>query len=320
MRAREQSGESRSSNLARRFALVRRRASRLDPTLQGLLWSMVAGLSFILLNALQRYLTLQINPLQSQFMRYFCGMLVMLPFVWRSGLAAYRPRHIGGQFIRGVVHTAGLGLWFVALPRVSLADVTAIGFTTPIFIMLGAWLFLREPMRWERWLASLIGFCGVLIVVGPRLSGTGNYYSLVMLASAPVFAASFLITKALTRYEKAGVIVLWQSITITVLSLPMALLNWQSPTLAQWLGYLLCGLLGSGAHYCLTRSYGVADISATQSLKFLDLIWASFLGWLVFSERPSQFTLIGGVLISASTIWVARRESRRPVIRENKPR
>jgi len=295
----------------RRLALTRHRAGRLDPAVQGLLWTLVAGLCFVLLNTLSRYLTAQLDPFESQFLRYLCGFLVMLPLVWRSGLAAYRPQHIGGQFVRGLVHTAALGLWFVALPHISLADMTAIGFTTPIFIMLGAWLFLRESMRWERWLAALVGFGGVLIVVAPGLSGSSGSYSLVMLASAPVFAASFLITKALTRYEKAGVIVLWQSITVTLLSLPLALLHWQAPTAAQWAGYGVCGLLGSGAHYCLTRAYGVADISATQSLKFLDLVWATLMGWLVFSDQPSQSTLIGGLVISASTLWIARRESRR---------
>lgn len=291
--------------------LTRHRAGRLDATVQGLLWSLVAGLSFVLLNTLQRSLTLEIDPLQSQFLRYFCGLLVMLPFLWRAGLAAYRPQNIRGQFTRGVVHTVGLALWFTALPKIPLADTTAIGFITPIFIMLGAWLFLREPMRWERWLAALIGFGGVLVVVGPGLAGSGNYHTLVMLASAPVFAASFLITKALTRYERPSVIVLWQSLTISVLSLPMALLNWQAPTLAQWGGYLLCGVLGSSAHYCLTRSYAVADISATQSLKFLDLVWAALLGWLVFAEVPTGTSLIGGLLIAGATIWIARRESRR---------
>ena len=69
-------------------------------------------------------------------------------------------------------------------------------------------------MRWERWLAARLGFAGVLIVVGPKLVGSGGFYHLVMLASAPVFAASFLITKALTRYETTGMILVWQSITV----------------------------------------------------------------------------------------------------------
>lgn len=291
--------------------LTRHRAHRLDNTVKGLLWSAAAGLCFVMLNTMTRYLTTQIPPLQSQFLRYLCGVIVLLPLVLRGGLAVWMPRNIKGQFVRGLVHTSGLAIWFTAIPHISLADTTAMGFTTPIFIMIGAWLFLHEPMRWERWLAAGIGFAGVLIVVGPGLAGTGGWWNLVMLSTAPMFAASFLISKALTRYESAGVIVLWQSITVTVLSLPLALLQWQPVSALQWGGYLLCGLLGSGAHYLLMRSFAVADISATQSVKFLDLVWAAALGWLVFADVPTSHTLIGGVIIAGATVWIARRESRR---------
>jgi drug/metabolite transporter (DMT)-like permease len=204
----------------------------------------------------------------------------------------------------------GLLLWFTALPKIPLADMTAIGFTGPIFIMIGAYVFFKEPMRWERWLASGIGFIGVLIVVGPKLSGSGGFYNLVMLASAPMFAASFLLTKGLTRYETTGVILLWQSLTVTLFSLPLALLAWQAPTALQWAGFVLTGILGSLGHYCLTRSFHVADISATQSLKFLDLVWASLIGWMVFADVPTSSTLVGGGVICAATLWIARRESR----------
>jgi DNA-binding Lrp family transcriptional regulator/uncharacterized membrane protein len=194
----------------------------------------------------------------------------------------------------------------------AIADTTAIGFTTPIFIMLGAVLLFKEPLRWERCLAAAIGFAGVLIVVAPKLTGAGGWYSLVMLSSSPVFAASFLITKALTRYERPEVIVAWQAITVTLLSLPLALLHWQMPSAGQWLLFLVCGLLGSSAHYCLTRSFATADISATQSVKFLDLVWATLLGWLVFGDTTTASTLLGGAVICASTLWIARRETRGP--------
>ena len=298
------------SRVARRAAIVQRRLGRLDPTVRGLLWSLLAGLLFVVLNALMRSLALRLDPFQTQFLRYLAGIAVMLPLALRNGFAAYRPKNIGGQFIRGAIHTFGLCLWFLAIPHVTLADTTAIGFTGPIFIMIGAVLVFHEPMRWERWAAAAVGFAGVLIVVAPKLSGGGGIYTLVMLASAPVFAASFLVTKALTRYERATVIVMWQSITVTVFSLPLALLNWQWPSAAQWAMVLVCGVLGSAGHYCLTRSFSVADISATQSVKFLDLVWASVLGWLVFGDMPSQWTLLGGVVICASTLWIARRESR----------
>ncbi|HEY8359004.1 MAG TPA: DMT family transporter [Ramlibacter sp.] len=298
-------------NLLFRHALVvHRRTSRLDPNVRGLLWAMLAGVLFVVLNSIMRGLAIHIGPFLTQALRYAMGVLVMLPLMANSGFASYLPRNIGGQFVRGGVHTAGLTLWFIAIPHITLADTTAIGFTGPIFIMMGAALFLHEPMRWERWLAAGLGFAGVLIVVWPKLSGQGGGYSLIMLASSPIFAASFLITKALTRYERPEVIVAWQSITVTLFSLPMALWQWQTPNVVQWLLLLLCGVLGSAGHYCLSRSFSVADISATQSVKFLDLVWAALLGWVVFSDAPSRSTLIGGAVICASTLWIARREAR----------
>ena len=296
--------------LQRRVALTRHRARRLDPTVKGLLWIMLAGVIFVLLNTLVRMLTLQLHPLQAQFLRYAGAVLVMLPLVARVGLRAYMPKRIGGQFARGAMHTVGLMMWFTALPKIPMADTTAIGFTGPIFIMLGAYVFLRETMRWERWLAALIGFAGVLIVVGPRMSGAGGVYNLLMLGSSPVFAASFLMTKALTRYERAEVIVFWQAISVTLFSLPLTLWVWHAPTALQWSGFLVAGVLGVASHYCVTRAFAIADISSTQSVKFLDLVWAAGMGWLVFSEVPSQSTLIGGAVICAATIWIANRESR----------
>ena len=299
---------------ARRYAqAARSRFEGLHPSIRGLLWAAAAGLLFVLLNALMRGLSVALSPFQTQFLRYAFGLAVMLPFILRSGIGAYRPHKVASQFLRGGVHTLGLCLWFIAIPHVSLADTTALGFTTPIFIMIGAVLVLRERLRWERWAAAAIGFAGVLIVVAPKLSGSGSGFLLVMLASSPMFAASFLLTKTLTRFDRTEVIVVWQAITVTMCSLPLGLLNWHPPSAWQWALFLLCGLLGSAGHYCLTRSFSVADISATQSVKFLELVWAAVLGWLVFSDAPSRSTLIGGIVICGSTLWIARRESRRPV-------
>ncbi|MDT7838472.1 DMT family transporter [Aquabacterium sp. OR-4] len=288
-----------------------RRTAHWSPTTRGLLWVSSSGLIFSMLNAVMRGLTQQVDPFQAQFLRYFVGLLVLLPVVLPAGWAAYRPKDVTAQFTRGAVHTLGLGLWFMALPRIPLADMTAIGFTGPIFIMIGAWLVFHEPMRWERWLATLLGFGGVLIIVGPKLSGSGGVWHLVMLASAPVFAASFLLTKAMTRHESAGVILVWQSISVSVISLPLALWHWQSLSLVQWGLFGLCGVLGSAGHYCLTRGFAAADISATQSARFLDLVWSAVMGWLLFADLPSAATLLGGSVISAATVWLARRESLR---------
>ena len=286
------------------------RAAGWSPTTRGILWTSFAGFIFSGLNATLRLLSAHMDPFQAQFLRYFLGLIVLLPVVLHHGLRGYWPNRVGPQFTRGFVHAVGLALWFAALPRIPLADMTAIGFTGPIFIMIGAHYFFKEPMRWERWAATLAGFAGVMIVVGPRISGDGGAGHLLMLASAPVFACSFLLTKALTRTESPGVIVVWQSITVALFSLPFALLHWRGLSGTEWAGFVLCGVLGSAGHYSLTRSFVAADISATQSAKFLDLMWSAIMGFLLFADVPNQTTLLGGMVISASTIWVARRDAR----------
>ena len=125
-------------------------------TVRAILWMLACGVLFILLNGLLRLLAQQLDPFVTGFLRYSFGVIVMLPFIWRAGWAAYRPHAVAGQLWRGAVHTSGLLLWFIAVPHVPLADMTALGFTTPLFIMLGAMVFLGERMMPARWVAALI--------------------------------------------------------------------------------------------------------------------------------------------------------------------
>jgi drug/metabolite transporter (DMT)-like permease len=283
-----------------------------SPALRAMLWMVASGVLFVLLNAVLRHLAQRLDPFVTQFLRYGFGVLVMLPFVLRAGLAAYRPNVLSGQIWRGAMHTAGLLIWFLAVPHVPLAEITALGFTTPLFIMLGAVVFLGERMVPARWAAALAGFGGVMVVVAPSLSGGGGGpWALVLLAAAPVFAASFLITKALTRRDAPHVIVVWQSLMVALFTLPFALLHWEWPGAAQWGWFLLSGVLGTAGHICLTRAFALAEMSVTQPIKFLELVWASLLGLLVWGEVPGPTTLAGGLAIFAATTWIARREVRR---------
>ena len=177
--------------------------------------------------------------------------------------------------------------------------------------MLGAVLLLGERPIWERWVAAAIGFLGVMIVVAPRFQGGGGIYALMMLGSAPLFAGSFLITKALSRRDRPEVIVVWQSITVSLFSMPMAILHWTWPTLAQWALFMLCGLIGSTGHYLSNRALRATDVSATQSIKFLDLVWSALAGLWVFGDVPTATTAAGAAVIFVSTTWIARREARK---------
>ncbi len=299
-----------SSFMARHVGRLADRFHQAPKITQAILWAVTAGIFFSVMNMMMRRMTMELHPFEAQFLRQFFGLVAMLPIVLRNGWTQFLPTSISRQFGRGAVHAVGMSLWFIALPHLALADTTAIGYTGPIFTMIGAAYLLGEKMRWDRWVAAAIGFTGVLIVVGPRLAGSSGWYSLIMLASAPIFSLSFLLTKMLTRQDNPSVIVLWQGIAVSTLSLPLAIAFWTWPTPGQWLIFLLAGAIGSTAHFCLTHSLKAADMSATQSVKFLDLIWATAWGFVIFGDRPSSYTLAGGVVIVGATIWIARREAR----------
>jgi drug/metabolite transporter (DMT)-like permease len=278
---------------------------------RAMIWALIGGLSFSVMNMLLRKLSLQMNPFEAQFLRHLFGLAVLLPFIFRSGFSAYRPSSIKGQIQRGLVHALAISLWFFALPHLALADTTAISFTGPIFTMLGASVLLGEAMRRERWIAAMIGFVGVLIVVAPRWGGNGGWYYLVMLASAPVFSLSALLNKILTRRDSPQLIVAWQTLIVSTLSLPLAVAFWVWPTPLQWILFAFTGLFGSVSHFCITHALKAADTSASQSVKFLDLVWATLWGYLVFGDAPSEYTLLGGLVIVGATLWISRTEVRR---------
>ncbi|MFZ9405594.1 MAG: DMT family transporter [Burkholderiaceae bacterium] len=294
-----------------RWRAVRRAFGRLPPTTRGIFWALGAGLSFSLANAAMRLLSQQLHPMQAQFLRYVFGLLPLLPFIVQAGLGGLRPQSFAGQFWRSALHTVGLVLWFIALPHLPLADMTAISFTNPLFVLIGAAWFLKERMTAARWVAVAAGFAGVLIVVGPAMSGQGGWYNLAMLLSAPIFAASFLLTKVLTQRDGIWVIVFWQTFLVTLMSLPIALPFWSTPSALHWALALAGGVLGTVGHYFLTRSFVAADISATQSAKFVDLLWAAALGWLIFDDSLRSSTVLGGAVIVASVVGLARYESGR---------
>lgn len=274
-----------------------------------------SGALYCVLNALLRQMSLSMNPFQILALVYASTLVVMAPVVWRTGPRNYIPQALGGLCVRGAVHWVGMCLWMLGVTGITLAETTAIGFTSPLFVMLGAAALLGEPLRAHRVVATVAGFIGVLIVLAPRLhagasGGGSSTHALLMLASAGAFAGLFLLSKRLTRVETAAVIVVWQSVIVTLLSIPLAVLAWEPPTTAALGIAFACGLLTAVGNYCLTRAFTATDISASQPAKFLDLIWASALGALFFGDRLAGTTIVGAVIILVATVWVARREGR----------
>ena len=282
---------------------------RLPLQVQGIFWIMLSGLLFAFLNAGLRYVSLDLPPMVTSFFRFLFGLLFIAPIVWRMGLGVFRTASRKMQFVRNAVHASAFAIWYTALPLIPLAEMTAIMFTGPLFVTIGAAMFLGEAVRWRRWLAIAIGFAGVLIILRPGFAEV-SFGSWLMLSSVPVIAASQLIAKAQTRHDSTQTIICWQTILLIVFFFPPALIEWQTPTWEQLVVLLGCGLVGSAANMAMVQAFKVAEISSVQPMMFLNIVWASILGFIVFADTPDLWTFIGAGVIIASTSYIARREAR----------
>jgi drug/metabolite transporter (DMT)-like permease len=281
----------------------------LPPNLRGIIWVGLSGILFALLNVFTLIPAQHLNSYVMAFMRYLAGTLLLLPLIVRLG--PYRSFHSyrkGLHVSRGLIHACGMFLWFAALPRISLAELTALGFTGPIFVTIGAALFLGESVRFRRWAAVLVGFGGAMIIIRPGFAEIG-IGAICVLVSTPIFSASNLISKGLARTDSAATIVIWQHCVIVVCAAPVALWFWQTPTWVDLLWFLAAGLCGTLGHICQQRGYQIADITLLQPIGFLSLIWNTLLGLFLFSQSPDVWTFVGAAVIFASAVYISHREA-----------
>ncbi|MDP6291424.1 MAG: DMT family transporter [Arenicellales bacterium] len=284
-------------------------APGLSGNIRGIGWMVLTGVMFVGVTVAVRYLGTSINPVQAGFIRYAFGLVMVLPLLSRAGVFSLHSKRIGFHALRGLAHGCGVMLWFFAMSRIPIAEVTALGFTAPVFTTLGAALFLRERLRSYRIIAILAGFAGALLILRPGFREI-DIGALAQVAAAPLFACSFLMAKSATRTESSTMIVVMLSVFCTLtLALP-ALAVWRNPTLEE-LGLLLAtAALATAGHYCMTRAFKVAEVSAVQPFTFLQLVWATLLGLILFDEHPDLWIALGGALIVTAATWMAHREVR----------
>ena len=189
-----------------------------------------------------------------------------------------------------------------------IAEVTALGYTAPIFVTLGAAYFFGETLHARRIMAVVIGFVGAMIILRPGFQEISSG-QLAQLTAAPLFAASFLLAKGLTREFSAVLIVAMLSLFCTLTLLPGAILQWRDPTLEEvlWLG--LVAVFATAGHYTLTRAFAAAPLTVTQPVGFLQLVWAAALGMLVFGETLDPFVFLGGGIVVAAVSYISHREA-----------
>ncbi|MDD8023630.1 MAG: DMT family transporter [Paracoccaceae bacterium] len=280
-----------------------------DRPVLGVLWMLATGLSFVVVNAIVRYLGTALPAPQSAFIRFAWGLLFLLPAlrpVLQSGFGA---RTWGLFALRGGLHTLAVILWFFAMARIPISEVTAIGYLNPIVVTIGAALLFGEGFAWRRMLAIGVALIGALIVLRPGIREiTPGHYA--QLGAALVFGASYLVAKRLTQLAPAGVVVALMALTVTIGLAPFAAAVWQPVTWAQvgWLGGV--AVFATLGHYCMMRAFACAPMTVTQPVTFLQLVWATLLGWLMFGEAVDPWVLVGGGLIIGAISYMTWREAR----------
>ncbi|MGE4221643.1 MAG: DMT family transporter [Alphaproteobacteria bacterium] len=269
----------------------------------------ISGVLFAAMNVATVFPAKELNSYVLPFYRYLFGSLFLIPILLRKGLVVpMRTSRIGMHALRGGLHSAGMLFWFIALPLIPLADLTALGFTGPIFVTFGAALFLGEDVRLRRWIAVFVGFAGAMLIVRPGFAEL-SLGVLAALASTPLFSTSNVMSKMIARTDSADTIVIWQSIFIVLFSAPLAIIFWQTLTWEHVGWFLLAGLLGTIGQLFMQHGYQVAEISAVQPIGFLSLIWNTVFGFVLFSQEPSTWTFIGAAVIFSSSMYISHREA-----------
>ena len=250
-----------------------------------------------------------LHPFEIVLFRNLVGFLVILPFLGRLGLHTLRTRQPWRLALTSVGVLISMVCFFMAIAELPLAEVMALSFTKPLFATLGAALLLHEAVRARRWVAVLVGFVGVLIVLRPG-SEAVSLYAVLVLASALVLAGVTLIIKRLTATESATTIVLYQAVFMTAMSVPLALLYWRTPSLAELPFLVVIGALGTVSWLCMTRAFALVDASVVMPFEFARLPLTALAAYLLFAEVPTLWTWLGGAVIFGSTAYITHREIR----------
>ena len=283
---------------------------RMPGNLRGVIWIIVGSLAFAFNDAVIKHLGSKYDPLQLAFVRYVVGLLVLGPVFINMGFSGLGTRRLGLHLTRLVIACAAQIGVFYAVIHLYLADATAISFSRPLFTTIVAVFLLSELVSVRRWVATLVGFAGVMIMVRPGHAGV-DPVALIAVVSALTFAVANVLIRMLSKTEPPNRILFYYHAGGTVIFLGPAIWVWQTPVGAEWFLLVLIGVLTTIGMIGFVRGFSVGEANAVGPIEYIRLIFAAIIGYAVFAEIPSLWTVIGAIVIIASALYIARDELRR---------
>ncbi len=274
----------------------------------GVLYGIASVACFAMMDASVKWLDM--FPVgQVLFSRFFFGLIPILMLVPRSEFKTfYKTSRPKLHAFRAITGTLAIIALFIALREIPLADVVSLTFGGPIFVTLGSIFFLSEKVGIKRWLAVLIGFFGMLLIVKPAYEELNIYYIFPIIFCI-FFACVALSIRSLSSTEPNYRIALYFSLLSMIVGLLTLPFGWVMPNKFEFFLLIFTGLVGSVANILLTVSLRYAEASLVTPTKYLNLVFAILLGYFIWSEIPKLLTLVGAGLIIISSVIIFMRES-----------
>ena len=268
----------------------------MSPILRGTFWMAMCMFSFAGVAVGARALSADLSIVEILLFRSAFGVLLSLPWLVRNGFAGVKTVRFPLHLARTAVNGVGMFCWFTALSLMAIGDVIALQFTTSLFLVIMAATFLGEKVGARRWLATLVGFGGALIIIRPGFAEitAGVFF---VLAAAVLYAANHAMTKPLVHTENGGQIVFYMNAILLPVFLALAPFAWTMPAPSHVGWIVLLGVCGATSHIFLARAIRLADLSYLAPIDFLKLPVAAGAGYFLFGDSSGPWTWVGAAVI-----------------------
>lgn len=279
--------------------------------LKGILWFLLSLFISNFNDLIMKYLGQNLPSVEISFWRFFFGTLSLIPFMIYFGKTSWKSTRPLVHTLRGSLLFVGITLWCYGLTIVPIATVTVLNFSIPLFTLALARIFLKERIGWQRLLATIIGFSGILAILNPTEIGF-QPIALVLVLASLMFATLDVINKKFIINESMLSMLFYSALVATILSGIPTYFVWQTPTFQQ-LGILsILGIAGNLILYCILKAFSAMDASALAPVRYFELVISILFGFFFFQELPGWSTALGAAIIIPSTFFVVRYEFFRP--------
>ena len=275
---------------------------------KAIMLALIASFCAVLMSVFLKLAQEDSNVFTVGFLRFFFGLLLITPIIIQSNFKIYNTINFKLHILRCIINVPMMIFGFAALTYIPLEQIKAIGFLSPILVVILSVIFLGERIYLIRTFSLILGFIGTLIILRPGFIEI-NIGVYMVLASALLWSCVIIITKFMSKNDSAMTILTFQYTFVTLFTLPLAIIYWNNPSFKSLIYTLLAAIVGTVLHLCINNAYKLSDLSIIQPVWFTQLVFASFLGFVIFGSLPDFFTWIGAILVFISVLIITYREN-----------